>query len=142
MATGNRPWEGTALGVVDIIGVVGAFLFAIMFLFLQGIFSGLGNVAAEQGEVAASGLMGMFGGFGLAVGFIFIALGILSIFMARGAFKGQKWSPIVSIVLCGLGLLSSLPNLGDFNAGFAVGLLLNIFVIYCGVMCMKSPYYK
>lgn len=142
MSTGQRPWEGTALAIIDIIGVVGAFIFAIIFLLFQGLFSGFAGMAAGQGEVAASGIMNLVSGFGLAIGVFLIAIGILAIFMARGAFKGQKWSPIVSIVLCGLGVLNGLVNIGHMNTILAVYVLVDIFAIYCAVMCMKSPYFK
>jgi len=142
MNTSQRPWEGTALGVIDIIGVVLAFLGAISFLFLQSVFSGLGSIAAVEGEVAASGLASMVGGLGLGVGILLLGVGILLIFMARGAFNGQKWTVITNLVFAILGLLSVLSGLGNINSMLIVNLVINGFAGYCAIKCMKNSYYK
>jgi len=141
-----RPWQGTALGVIDIIGTVGAFLMALVFLFFQSMFSGLGQMAAESGmptpdSVAATGVFGFLGGLGLVVGVVMIGFGVLAIFMAIGAFKGQKWSPIVNIVFAVLGILSLLSNMGGFNSSMILSLAINVFAGYCAYICVKHPFY-
>jgi len=143
----GRPWQGTFLGVIDIIGVVFAFLFSILFLFLQGFISSLlssvstsitTNVGTANGAVVGAGLFGFLAGFSLVIGFILIGAGILGIFMARGAFKGQKWSPILAIVFAVLGLLGMLSN---FSNSQITGLVIDAFIVYLGAVCVKDPYY-
>jgi len=149
METPTRPWQGTVLGVFDIIGVVFAFLFAILFLFPQGMIatflggaaSGVDVTGSAEATAAVGGLMGMLASLGIVVGIVMIGIGILLIFMARGAFKGQKWSAIVSIIFAVLGLVSALANLNNGIGSVAFSLLLNLFTGYCAFMCIKSPFF-
>lgn len=142
----SRPWQGTFLGVLDVIGVVIAVLFSILFLFLQGVLTSVFNSAnyaavtttTANGAVAAGGFMALISGFSYAIGFVLLGSAILGIFLARGAFKGQKWSPIVSIICAVLGVLGSVANYNNSNL---IGLILNLFVVYLGVMCVKNSYY-
>jgi len=144
----KRPWEGTALGVVDIIATIFAFLGAIGFLFLQGLLSGFMNsVQVTSGDVAVSaastGIFSMFASLGLVIGVILIAFAVLSIFLARGSFKGQKWTVIVNLIFGILGLLSALSSLGGTMANQVyMNLAIDAFVIYCSVMCLKNAYYN
>jgi len=142
----KRPWEGTALGVVDIIATVFAFLGAIGFLFLQSLISGFLSSAQSAGGVettaAATGIFSMFASLGLVIGVIFIGVGILSIFLARGSFKGQKWTVIVNLIFGILGLLSALSSVGSMANQVLVNIVIDAFVIYCSVMCLKNAYYK
>lgn len=152
MADTKRPWQGTSIGVIDIIGVVGAFIFAILFLFLQGalqgllggVQQGLTDLTTEEAKVASVGVQGMLGmlaGMGMAIGIVLIGIGILAIFMARGAFKGQKWSPVLSIVFSILGILGGLSSISNVSNSL-VPLVLNVFVLYCSIMCLKDPFYN
>lgn len=141
--TSGRPWQATFLGVLDVIATVIVFLFGILFFFMQGFISSFldsGFLEGAEGVDAAeaAGMMSFLGGLGAAVGVIFLGLGVLYIFMARGAFKGQKWSPILSVVFGALAVLSSLMN---FSTSQILGLVINLFVIYLAVMCVKSPYF-
>lgn len=139
----KRPWQGTALGVIDIIAVVFAFLFGLLFLFMQGFISsilGSGDVVVEGVDgAAATGLMGMLAGFAMVIGVVLLLIGVLEIFMARGAFKGQKWSPITSIVLAGLAIAGMVTN---FDNSQIFGLVVDVFILYLSVMCVKSPFYN
>jgi len=147
MDTLTRPWQGTALAVVDIIGTVFTFLAGIAFLFLQGMISSLLGAApvevsgSAEATAAVGGLMGMLAGFSAVIGIVLIAIGILLIFMTRGAFKGQKWSPIISIVFVILGIVSLVTNFTGVNGSFIFSLVVDLFVLYCAVMCVKSPYF-
>ena len=143
----KRPWEGTALGVIDIIATVFAFLGAIGFMFLQSLISGFlssAQITSSGVEIPASsaGLLSMFASLGIVVGIIFLALAVLSIFLARGSFKGQKWTVVVNLIFGILGLLSALSNVGTMANQMVVNIALNAFVIYCSVMCLKNAYYK
>ena len=141
-----RPWQGTALGVIDIIGTVGAFIAALIFLAFQGMLTGISQMAAESAvttseSVAATGVFGFLGSMGMVVGVIFLALGVLMIFMAIGAFKGQKWAPIVNIIFAVLGLLSLLSGMGHMGSSTIISLAINVFAGYCAYICISHPFY-
>lgn len=143
MSVMQRPWQGTALGVLNIISVVFSFLFGLAFLFMQGIITSVfesGNVQVEGMEsVGASGMMSLLAGFTIAFGVVLLGIGILEIFMARGAFKGQKWSPIVSIVFAVLAILNGFT---DFQTTTLVSLAISAFALYVAIVCVKHPYYN
>lgn len=146
-----RPWHGTALGVIDIIATVFAFLFGLLFLMFQSVISSffgeatgtmmVNGVQVEGVEAAeaAQGMLAVFAGFGIVIGVVLLGLGVLGIFMARGAFKGQKWSPIVSIVFAALAIVGVLTS---FSNSQLFSLALNAFTLYVAVMCVKSPYFN
>jgi len=142
----KRPWEGTALGVVDIIATVFAFLGALGFLFLQSVITGFLSSAQSTGDIAvtgaATGIFNVFASLGIVIGVILIGLGVLSIFLARGSFKGQKWTVIVNLIFGILGLLSALSSVGSMANQMFVNIAIDAFIIYCSVMCLKSAYYK
>ena len=132
----KRPWQGTVLAILNIIGVVFAFIFGLLFLVLIGLLGGVGGtMEPEMGGM----FVGMMGGFAIGGGIFMIAIGVLLIFMARGALKGQKWSPIVSIVFAVLGILGAL---SAYDSSMLLTLVLNAFILYLGVMCVKHPFYK
>jgi len=87
-----------------------------------------------------NGLIGLLGGMGLFAGLILLGCGVLAIFMAKGAFKGQKWTVILSLIFAALGFLSALAHTG--NSGDLFGLVINGFTGYCAIRCLKSSYYK
>jgi len=111
---------------------------------ISSLFGAATEAASEAGAeavVAAGGLMGMLAGFSAVIGIVLIAIGVLLIFMTRGAFKGQKWSPIVSVVFVVLGLLSLISNFAGVNGSLIFSLVVNLFTLYCAIMCIKSPYF-
>lgn len=132
----KRPWQGTVLAVLNIIGVVFAFIFGLLFLVLVGILGGMGG--AMEPEVGGM-FAGLMGGLAIGGGIFMIAIGVLLIFMARGALKGQKWSPIVSIVFGVLGILGAL---GAYDSSMLPTLAINAFILYLGVMCVRHPFYN
>ena len=144
-----RPWQGTVLGVVDIGATVILFLGGLLFLAFQGLFISVmanlsgtvdANVAVDGMQPAvASGVFGVLAGFGAVVGVVLLGLGVLYIFMARGAFRGAKWSPIVSIVLSALAILNMLAG---FTSKGAVSLVVDAFILYIAIVCVKSAYYN
>jgi len=122
----KRPWQGTLLGILNIIGLVGLALLTI--------------AAFIGGSMLASliPVWGMLGGIGMALGFIFMAIWILVFFMTRGIFKGQKWTIILSLIFTALGLLGSIMSIKTmfFSAIIYAGML------YLEVVCLKDPYYN
>lgn len=142
----SRPWQGTMLAIVDILITIFSFLFAIMFLFMGNIISSLaiGNAGREITPDLEELEMSLetIGRLGIGGTIFCLLLGVLGIFMARGAFKGQKWSPIVLLIFAGLGILSWLANNPQFGGGQAVTLLINGLIIYCAIVCVRSPYFR
>lgn len=148
MATLSRPWQGTTLGILHIIGAVLAFLGGIAFLFLRDLMSNMMNpmTIAVQGQEAqtiqlsATGVAGIVGSLGLVAGLLLIGFGVLAIFITRGSFKGQKWAPIVAMIFAILGVLGNLSSF-SLEKGSLVQLAVNAFVIYCTIICVKHPFY-
>ncbi|MCD6109209.1 hypothetical protein J7J83_00380 [bacterium] len=133
----KRPWEGTTIGVLDIIGLV---LMGIVLVIL--IFAVIGGGAMLSQMLQGSGMqnfpmasfLATMGTFLLIPVILFFILGI---FITVGIFKGQKWAIIVSIIFTVLALLSS------FSQGVQyLSLALNAFVLYLEIMCVKHPFYN
>lgn len=134
--TKKRPWQGTTLGVLNIIGVVFAFLFGLMAIVLVGFLGGSSEFMPAEFSGMFTGLMG---GLAVALSVFMIAMGVLLIFMARGAFKGQKWAPMASIVFAAIGILSAI---SAYESQMLLTLVINGFVLYLGIMCVKHPFYN
>lgn len=118
-----RPWQGTFLAVLMIIGLV------LLAIFIPMLFLGAGFIATF--------LPSQFAGLTMAVGFVFIGFFVLGIFMTIGLFKGQKWATLLSMVFSALGVLGAIS--ADFNV---LNLLLNAFVLYLGFASFKHPFYN
>ncbi len=214
MAAGTRPWQGTTLGVLDILLVVLFFFLSIIFFFFMAVSYGVQtgvstlsntsipvviaqtslenanvseavtnenanenineNAAAlidpskipalinqeidknvvdmmeklslpaefrdNLAKVGLAGIIGFVSGFSLVIALFMLSIGIFYIFMARGAFKGRKWSPIISIIFSAMGLLGTLSGM-QYGVNY-FGLAMNGFVLYCGIMCVQHPYYN
>jgi hypothetical protein len=121
-----RPWQGTLLGVLNIIGLV-ALALAIVLAFVGG-----------SMLVSLLPVWGMLGGIGMALGFILIAIWILVFFITKGIFKGQRWAIIVSLIFTGIALLSSIMNISEMF----FSLLIYAGMLYLEVVCLKDPYYN
>lgn len=120
--TMKRPWQGTFLFVYDIVAAV---------------VSGAGLLLLATGGAFLSSQFGTL--FGAIAGFfaIFLVFGlVLSIFMARGVYKGQKWPLYLHMIF---GVLSILGMLQDFSV-FAF--IITALSIYCAVICYKDPFYN
>ena len=151
----TRPWQGTALGVIDIIGVVMTGFFFLISLFMAEMLSTMFSAQPQimEGSVEFEGAIeglemapevggAMFAGLGLMLGGVFLVTTVLGIFMAIGAFKGQKWSPILTIILVGLSIVTTLFGIMDATSGTFVALVFNAFVMYCAIMSVKSPFFS
>lgn len=134
---GKRPWQATAIAVLNIIGTVLAFLFGLMFIFMQGFISSMLSSGTDVSG-AEVGLAGMIGSFALVGGIVMIGIGVLLIFMTRGLFRGQKWSPIVSIIFAILGVLGALSS---FDSSTVLPLVIDAFILYCAFICVKHPFF-
>ena len=106
----SRPWQGTVLGVVNILGL------AISGVMLMILFFG-GSFLAEYIQDSQ---LSMIFGLGTIIILVFmIPFVILGIFVTIGTFKGQKWAVIVMLIFTAMalfGALSSLFTADGYNA--------------------------
>lgn len=141
-----RPWQGTLLGVLAYIGMALTAIFAILMIAAQGFIASLmGGLSTEMqtagaditsANVAAGGLIGMMGGFMWVIGIFLIAGAILNFFIARGLFKGQKWTLIITIIFGGLGVLGALSQAAWF------GFIVDGAIVLIAATALKSPFYN
>lgn len=133
--TQSRPWQGTVLGVLNIIGLVSAGMMLLLLSFGGSLLS----------EIIQDSQFSMIMGIGKIVLLILIIpFIILGFFVTIGTFKGQKWAVIVMMIFTVLGLLSALSSLfyAEVHNNPIMPLLINGFVLYCEIASLKSPYYK
>lgn len=128
----SRPWQGTMLGVFNIIGLValGVALVLLIMMVVGG--------SAMLSEIAQSDLPigSMFGTIGTFLLVPLILMFALSIFITRGIFKGQKWTIIATMTFTILGLLSSLFNMA------IISIAISSLLLYAEIFCLKSPFYN
>ena len=140
MTTSKRPWQGTFLGVLNVIGLVLIGLISIFLLIaIVGGGAMISQMIESSAEIASLPIASLFGTMGSILLVPVFAIFALGLFITIGIFKGQKWSIIVSIIFTVLGILSAFSNMGDIN--FSI-LLINAFVLYLEVMCLKDPFYN
>lgn len=136
----KRPWQGTFLGVLNIIGLVFLGIMSIVLLImLVGGGAAISQMMEQSAEMVAFPMASMLTTMGAILFIPVLAIFVLVIFITIGIFKGQKWSIIVSIIFTVLGLLSAFTNMQDIQFG---SLLLNGFVLYLEIMCIKNPFYN
>jgi hypothetical protein len=129
-----RPWQGTVLGVLNIISLVMA---GMLFLFIS---FGSSFVAQFTQDPMVTAIMG----FGVMVAVIFtIPFLVLAVFVTIGVFKGQKWTIIVMLIFSVIGILGTLSEMfsGTVDVPY-ISLAINGFVLYCEIIALKSPFYK
>ncbi|MFA7685588.1 MAG: hypothetical protein WCX95_02210 [Candidatus Gracilibacteria bacterium] len=147
MGQALRPWQGTLLGVLAYIGMAITAIFAVLMIAAQGFITSLmGGLSAEMqtagadaasANAAAGGLLGLMGGFMWVVGIFMIAFAVLDFFIARGLFKGQKWTLIILIIFGGLGVLGALSQGPQWS-----GLIIDGAVVAIAATVLKNPFYN
>jgi hypothetical protein len=126
----TRPWQGTFLAVLNIIGLMFIAMF-IPFALLITIGGGMLSFINEIGP----GIAMLFGGGGLALLLILLFFFILGIFIISGLFKGKKWVVIISLLFSALNVVQLVFNFNLFSA-----LLLALF-LYLEISCLIHPFY-
>jgi hypothetical protein len=131
----NRPWQGTTLAVLYVIGIVITAIVAIAMIF--GI-SFLGQIIDQAMAESGSSLGSLGANVLMIIGLVvMLPITILMIFVAMGIFKGKRWAIIVALVFTALSLLSTLG--GSINW---FSLAIALFMLYCEIMCLRDPFYK
>ena len=129
-----RPWQGTLLGIVNIIGLVMAAFMVLLLMFGSSFLAGF----VDEPDFAF-----IFGLGALFLMLLVIPFIILGVFVTIGIFKGQRWAVIVMLVFTAIALLSALANIFTGTEHHAWGsLIINGFVFYCEIAVLKDPYYK
>ncbi len=96
---GQMPLGVKIISVLYYIGAVLELLVAVL------LFVGAGAVS----KLPVLGALGALGaGLFVVFGVVFIGLAVLSFFVGRGLWKGQKWARIVAIIFAVLGILFAL----------------------------------
>lgn len=129
--TNKRPWQGTVLAILHIIGLIFLGLF-LPFALIIGVIGGMLTFVEEVNPSLAMSV----GGGGLALFLVLLAFFILGIFITRGIFKGKRWVIIVSLILSAMGVFQLAFNFELFSA-----LLMALFV-YLEIACLLHPFYN
>lgn len=144
MAPASRPWQGTTLGVLEIIGLIfmAIILAGLTFFLIGGVPTNIQSLI-NAGQVEGSGdIVSMFkqiiGAATAVIGVMFILL----IFVTIGIFKGRKWSVITALVFSILGVLGGLGNLGEDVDSAVVQIAISGFMIYLEIACLQHPFYS
>ena len=123
----RRPWQGTALGILCLIGIL-----------LIALFVGkLGYEGFRAGEMG--NMIGIFAVSGLI---FLIPLVILKVIMAIGILRGKKWAIILMLVFTALSIMGGILSI---TLGFVVFLgviLYHGLLMWAEIICLKHPYYN
>ncbi len=136
----KRPWQGTVLGVVYILMIIGIILATI-----SGLTAFL--VAFILSQVARIGASFMVV-FPIILVVAFISVIIFTLFVPA-IFSGKKWPIVWTVFLAGWNFLTGIWNVFRFliksdlkNLFFALlGLIFISLIIWLALVCLKHPFY-
>ena len=136
----KRPWQGTVLGVIYILMIIGTILATI-----NGLTAFL--VAFVLSQVARIGASFMVI-FPIILVAAFISVIIFTLFVPA-IFSGKKWPIVWTVFLAGGNFLTGIWNVLRFlikfdlkNLFFALlGLIFISFIIWLAFDCLKHPFY-
>ena len=122
----GRPIRVTMIAVLMVIGgiimlIAGISAIAIA-LFLP--------MAAQSRDLAGGISTTMLGGLATASGAFFPALGIASLVMWYGLFKGRGWARTAAVVLSIIGIVMSVVSIVTGNLGSIVSIIINGVILY------------
>jgi len=142
----TRPWQGTTLGILNIIGIVFLTLILVPMITLTVIGFLIGGATAIQmPEFMPEGFM-LIGTIAILIGLIIsLIFYILSIIITVGVFKGTKWTIILSIIFSILGvisnIISAITNTDQINF-IIIPLIIIAFFLYLEFACLNHPFYN
>ena len=87
-------------------------------------------IAAQSKDLAGDVSTTMLGGFAVATGAFMLALGIASLAIAYGLFKGRSWPWTAAVILSIIGIAMSVAAIVTGNFGSIVNLIINAVIIY------------
>jgi len=132
----SRPTGVTILGVLSIISGIIMLILGAVLIVAAAVIPSLGSIdenAAEQieSQLNPMGLSAaMLGPILGAMAGVMIAIGIASIIVAMGLFKGKGWAWTVSVILALIGIATSIASLAVGNFGGIANLVINGIILY------------
>lgn len=117
---GQVPTGVKIISVLYYIGAGLSILFGLLFLV------GAGFMGILASQIPLLGLLGS--GLFVVVGIVVIGLGVLSIFIGRGLWKGKNWARIVAIIFSVLGILSGLYSIVKGSYSSLLGMVINLVI--------------
>jgi uncharacterized membrane protein HdeD (DUF308 family) len=66
----------------------------------------------------------------VVVGILLIAIGIASLVMGYGLWKGRSWAWTITLILSGIGIISSAVSIAERQTGAIVNLVIYAIIIY------------
>jgi hypothetical protein len=132
-STHARPWQGTLLGVLNIIGLV--FLGIAMVVVLI-IITGSGAILSQIATQTSFPSPQFIGSMGVIAILPLLAIFVLGVFITLGIFKGQKWAIIVSILFT---ILSLITSVSQTETAY---IIVNGVLLYAEIVCLKDPFYN
>jgi uncharacterized membrane protein (DUF2068 family) len=64
------------------------------------------------------------------IGIVLIIIGIANLVMAYGLWKGKRWAWTITLILSGIGIISSAVSIASGNPGAIIGIILYAIIIY------------
>ncbi len=129
----TRPWQATILAVIAGVKMVSNFIILLLLLFVRDWFGNwLSQFDPELIVITA------------VKPIIFIPLIgsiLISFLFMRGLWKGQRWAPILLVILHGLAfLLMGLLTLSDTL--WAIPFAIMLFLVALEIECWVHPFFK
>jgi hypothetical protein len=122
----GRPTGVTIIGVLMAIAGVVMIIAGISAMAIAPLIP----MAAQSQDLAGGISSAMLGGFAVAAGAVMLALGIASLVIAYGLFKGRSWAWTAAVVLSIIGIVMSVVSIVTGNFGSIVSLIINGIIIY------------
>ena len=125
MSGKNRPTGVTVIGVLQILAGLGSLGLG---FFLAATYAFLGSLMASgsEGVTFSAGFGGFLAVAGAIIGGILVVIGIASLVIAYGVFKGSGWAWMLCIVFA---VISIVFGILTFPVGI-ITILFNAFIIY------------
>lgn len=122
----GRPTGVTIIGVLMAIAGVVMIIAGISAMAIAPLIP----MAVQSQDLAGGISSAMLGGFAVASGAVMLALGIASLVIAYGLFKGRSWAWTAAVVLSIIGIVMSVVSIVTGNVGSIVSLIINGIIIY------------
>lgn len=87
-------------------------------------------MAAQSQDLGVDISSAMLGGVAVASGAVMLALGVASLIISYGLFKGRSWAWTAAVVLSIIGIAMSVVAIATGNFGSVVSLIIDAVIIY------------